>query len=462
MRKPVFYLPALLFLFSGTTLLSQGYQALHGSGYTGSTAVFNNPASLVHSVYKWELTLLSAQVKTSTNAFYLQNTNGSRSLVIGDGYRSRFAHGNADISLFNFMYKTGNNQAFAVNFRLRNYAHARTLPFNYIDSTATSFNNFLIANRTTPFIEGFATTAGWAEADLSYSRVLSQTTNSRLSGGITLQIMKNISGGFAKLNKLSFLELKNGTDTAYAFTNGSGSFAYAESLAADGVKDALKKSPLSLGLSLGLEYLVYDEDNTEKDNLSYDWKIGVSLLDLGAHRYKASPNSRQFSGPKQTITDADADRKFSGVTDAQGFADTVSSLFNDASAINNSFSVSQPTRLVLNVDRNLGNHFYLNGELSLNFYATSSYQKLRTRELNLLTITPRWETMGFGAYLPVQYNTQGQLWIGAAMKLGPLTLGLHNLGLLLKKQTSVSGGGYLLLSVHPFSRQHQERNFDCL
>lgn len=439
---------------------AQGYQALHGSSFTGSTSVFNNPASIAHAVHRWELTLLSVQAKSSTNASYLQNENGQRYLSMYDGYRSRFVHANMDASLLNFMYKIDEKQAVAVNFRIRNYVHSKALPFNYVDSTVHSMNDFLIANRTTPFLEGFATTAGWAEADFSYARVLSRTPRSQLSGGITLQVMKNISGGFARLNKFSFLEQKSGSDTAYTFTNGSGSFAYSQSLDAETPKEAWKQSPLSLGLSLGIEYLIYDDED-EKGPLNYSWKIGASLMDLGSHSFTPSSNSRLFSDPKQNITDADADNKISGAADAEGMADSIATLFNNTSVITERFAISQPTRFVLNIDKRISGNFYVNGDLSMNFYSTSSYTKLRIRELNMLTITPRWETMVLGAYLPVQYNTQGQLWIGAALKLGPLTFGVHDLGLLLKKTPRPNGGGYLLLSIHPFSKAKEITRFDC-
>ena len=112
------------------------------------------------------------------------------------------------------------------------------------------------------------------------------------------------------------------------------------------------------------------------------------------------------------------------------------------------------------MDKNLGNHFFVNGDLSLNFYSTSDVLKTNTRELNLLTVTPRWETIALGAYLPIQYNTQGQLWVGAAIKLGPLVLGVHSLEIF-NKYPSLNGGGYLLISFHPFNKSKVHSYFDC-
>jgi hypothetical protein len=155
-----------------------------------------------------------------------------------------------------------------------------------------------------------------------------------------------------------------------------------------------------------------------------------------------------------------ADQKFTGAPDISAFKDSLTSVFTNSTTITNNFSITNPTRLIVNVDRNFGNNFYINGELSMNFFSTSSYTKYRTRELNLLTITPRWETIGWGAYLPLQYNTQGQIWVGAAVKLGPLVLGLHSLGILAKNPT-INGGGYLLLSIHPFNKRNVLSKMDC-
>lgn len=455
----------LLLIFPSYLLRAQGYQALHGSAYTGATAAFNNPASPVHSAYKWDLTLFATQVKLSSNTSYFDRSDPNNiGFVFRNGHFSRFVHNNADASLASFLYRFNTKQAVNISLRARNYSHAKSLPFNYVDSTISNLNSFLIANRNTQFLEGFLTEAGWLQADLTYAQVLTENSESKLSAGITLQIMKNLAGGFAKVSKFSYLENKIGNDTSYTFTNGRGSYGYSANFEEAGsFKDFMKQSSTSLGLSIGAEYLIYNSDKTGglNNNINYDWKIGVSILDIGSHGYKASPNSRQLSNPNTAITDAQLDAKLSGVGNIDDLSDSLATMFTSGSEITEKFSISHPTRIVVNIDRNLGSNFFVNGELNLNLHSTSSYNKLRTRELNLLTITPRWETMGFGAYLPIQYNTQGQFWVGAALKLGPLVLGVHNLGWA-RKKTDISGGGYLLLSIHPFNTKKELSRFDCL
>ncbi len=456
----------MLALCSKGSILAQGYQALHGSAYTGSTAVFNNPAASVNSVYKWDFTLFSTQLKLSQNALYLKNfslsNQDSSELLMREGYSSKFMHANFDVSLFNISYKINNTQAINFGIRGRSYMHMKTLPFNHAD-TVNSLHRFLIANSNTPFLQGFATQTGWLEADLNYAQVLFENDHSKLTGGITLQIMKGMSGVFGKLNKLSYLEGKNATDTFYTLTNGSGAMGYSANFDQSSFKDFFKNSQSALGVSLGIEYLTYDNEinaGTGNNNLNYDWKISVSLMDLGANKFKASSNSLQFYDPNPLVGDAAVDRKFSGAANMTDLKDSLKTLFNGTVDITDNFTISNPTRLIVNIDKNLGNNFYVNGEMSMNFYASSSFTKLRTRELNLLTVTPRWETIGLGAYLPIQYNTQGQLWMGAAIKAGPLVLGVHNLGIF-KKDPSINGGAYLLLSIHPFNKRKVLSKMDC-
>ncbi len=456
MKQPGIRLFIFLFLYP-CFVQAQGYQALNGSPYTGSTAVFNNPAASVQSAYQWDLSLLSLQLKLSSNSVYIDSSG----LRFRQGVSSHFIHANIDLSFFNFLYKIDNTKAVNFNIRARTYNHVKTLPVN-IDDTISSIHSFLTTNRNTPYVQGFVTHSGWLEGDLNYSQVLLENSTSKLSGGVTLQIMKGISGAYIKVNKLSFLEAKNATDTTYTFTNGGGAFGYSDNYDGGTGNTFLSKAKLGLGMSLGIEYLIYSDLNasTGNNNLNYSWKIGVSLMDIGSNTFATSANSSQFNQPISTVPDNTIDGKINNPSSLQSLKDSLATLFVSSSSLTGNFSVSNPTRLIINVDKNLGDHFYVNSEMSLNFYSTSDPTRLHTRELNLLTVTPRWETIGWGAYMPVQYNTQGQLWVGAALKLGPLVLGVHNLGVF-KKYPELNGGGYLLLSIHPFNRAKVLSKMDC-
>lgn len=467
-RGIILWVLFILFSYSAKT---QSYHAISGSPFAGSAGIRNNPASPVNSVYRWDLNLFSFQVTQSTNTLALGNfslsSQDSTFLKFGNNYSSRFIHTNADVDLLQFHYKLSDTKAIAVGLRGRTYNHIKTQPL-WSSDNVYSFNEFFKMNRTTPYLEGFAIHTGWLEGNLNYSQVLSETPSGKLSGGVTLQIMRGLSGAFGKVRRFTYQELTNGTDTAYKLTNAYAIYGYSanyDNATSNNptVKDFVRNTFTHLGLSFGVEYLVYDTGNDDPDvnkNLNYTWKIGASIMDLGSNAYKASDYSGEFSNVNPNISDTVLAVKMRGVNSVNGLHDTLATIFKSAASIGENFIISNPTRLVINIDRKLDHNFYVNADLSLNFYSTSSYNKLRTRELNLLTITPRWETLAWGAYLPIQYNTQGQLWIGAAVKLGPLLLGIHNIGLL-KKDPALNGGGYLMLNIHPFNKKKVITRLDC-
>lgn len=451
---------------------AQQYHAFHGSPYAGALSILNNPASSVNNLHKWDLNLFSFQTTVSTNHFLLEGFSyrnpGNTRFKVEEGVQSYFGHQSTDFNLMHFQYQINPKSAITVGFRGRLYDHYKASPFAFSDTITTTYSFFNL-NRTTPSIGGFLNHSGYLEMNLSYAQELLSTPYGRLTGGITLQIDKAISGAYSKIKNVSTREVINGTDTNYVFIDGIMEYAYSDNYDINYIsgtqfaKAFVKNSKTGLGLSLGLEYTTYKdpvEPGTRYNPLNYDWKFGFSIMDIGANKYKPSTSSGIFKDPVAQFDYKVFENKFGNAASVAEFKDSLKTVFNGYDSIYNNFSISKPTRVILNVDKNLGNHFAVNAQLSLNLYSTSNYTQLRTRETNLITITPRWENISWGFYLPVQYNTQGQLWIGAAVKLGPLIMGFHDFsgGKTIK---SVNGGGYLSLSIHPFNKKKVLTRLDC-
>ena len=465
MKKIWLFQGLLFWLFSCQFSWGQSYHAMNGSSYTGSISRFNNPASPILGAYAWEVSPLSFQVSLTSNSLYLDTS----SFRVRGGLMKHFVHGNTDISILNGMFKIGSKWAFSGGIRARSYNHYRTQPVNIVDTT-TSLFSFLQDNRTTPYIGGFITHTGWLEGDINVSRLLVSNESGKLSAGITLQIMKGVSGAYLSLRQVTYQEFTNGPDTAYVFTGGSGKFGYNylydQSNNIQSFKDVLQQSLTSLGASLGVEYMQYDanaNENIRKSPLAYNWKLGISILDIGANRFKYAGPSTNFADPKYPITDAQVENAYTGANNLPDLVDSVSTLFNSVTPVSGIFKISLPTKLVINFDKKISMGVFVNANLNLNLVSDESAKKWRTREINLLTLTPRWENQWLGIYLPMQINSVGEVWLGAALKLGPLTIGVHNFEWTksLSKEPNLRGGGYLLLSVHPFNRKKILTNLDC-
>mgnify|MGYP006201885383 CR=1 FL=1 len=125
-------------------------------------------------------------------------------------------------------------------------------------------------------------------------------------------------------------------------------------------------------------------------------------MDLGANKFKSGEYGSQFRNINSGITDITMDRKFTNIESGRDLRDSLATIFTTSEPLDSRFKIGNPTRLVINVDRSFGNNLYLNTDLSINLHGTSRFRKLLSRELNLLTLTPRWETINWGFYLTIQ------------------------------------------------------------
>jgi hypothetical protein len=469
---------SLLLLVAGP-LQSQSYHAINGSPFAGVTGMYNNPATTVNSAYRWDFTLFSAQATISNSLFTINQSSLTRydsaNTQFTPGMRSRYLHGNIDINIFNMRFNAGKKSAFAFGLRARTYNDSKLQPFYYTDTIST-MQGFLSTNKSVDYLQGFGTSSGWLEADFNFSHIVYQRQGSRLSAGATVGYMRGISGGHAAIQRVTYLDQSTNTQPYYLLTGGSGNAMYSknyDTLNANNTffhnaKSFLKNSLSSVNINVGIEYLLRntESDEDEISPTNYDWKIGVSIMDIGKNKYAAVDGSFNVSMPKSDVSDTSVQTQFTNISGIRDLRQNLKTLFNVVDSINQEFTISNPTRIIINIDRNFGRHFYVNGELSMNIYSSEPRfaLKFRTREVNLLTVTPRWETKALGAYLPIQYNTQGQLWVGGAVKLGPLLLGFHSLDFFkwFKQGTqSLNGGGYLLLSIHPFRTKEIDNSIDC-
>ena len=451
----------------GSNVFAQSYKPTYGSAFAGSTSIFNNPASSVNQSFKWEATILSAQANVNSNAFYIQND----SIGIHEGMFPKYFHGNVDVNLLNLLYKPNNKQAFSVGIRARTFNHVKTEPL-VVSNGIQSMHDFFMLNRETPYLEAFMTHSGWLEGNFNYSQEILRNQKSTLTAGITLQINKSISGAYATVNKLSYLESTNGIDTLYTLTAGGSSFGYSSNYdettagTSNSGSDFLKNGKSSLGLSIGAEYLLYNtEAHSFQTNhaLNYALKIGVSIMDIGGVSYKNSVTSSIFNGVRPNMNDPLISRKTTGLENSDQLRDSLATIFASTTQMPETFTVAKPTRFNVNIDKPLGSNFYINADLTVNMHASAGLTKRRVRDLNLITLTPRYESLHLGVYLPVQYNTQGQLMVGGALKLGPLTVGVHRLRWLTNSSnmSNPSGGGYVMLSIHPMSLKKIKTIIDC-
>jgi hypothetical protein len=464
----------LILLAIGTALCAgaQEYSAIHGSSRFASLNVYNNPSSIVSTPYRWDVTIFGMQYQTISNAVKGSNfplmLSSSATFYAADGNYERMVDASYNVRLLNFRYSIDKRHAVAFGLNFRGYVIGSTSPINYTDSVKGP-RSFLSLNEQNKTISANVAGSAWMELYGSYGLNIIDNGTSSLNVGASLKVLRGMAGGFAKVNGVGVEREVVGDQVVYKIVGGDARYGYSANFG-DGESfragDLFSGSQTGLALDIGAEYLVksqavgnYYDEPSEDD---YEWKIGVSLLDLGWNNYVYISESRMVSSLKEDISSATLSDKFMRIQHVGSFNDSLATIVDNYDPLSGKFSISNPARAVINVDRYLSGNFYVNGELSVNL-AGGKGKNIAVSSAKLLTVTPRWETRRLGVYVPVQYNRHGNFWIGGAVKAGPVLLGTHNLLNAFSKNKYLGGGAYLAIIIHPanFVRDARSRQYEC-
>jgi hypothetical protein len=464
----------LVMMINVVAMKAQNYHAIQGSPYAGSLGVHNNPASVLMAPYKWDVTLLGVQGKSSTNLFTIYNysllSNPAKSQYqFNGGEKKRFASLSFNLNLLNARIALNRKTVIAFGFNIKSVSNLSTSSYNFID-TLKSTGDFFKINTPGNEYSGKITSAGWAEVYASFSRTLIDDDAKRINAGVAVKVNKGLSGAKGELHNGSFQRIG---DNRYGITGSGLDYRYSSNYDQwqknnsiySNISNSLQYANGGISLDAGLEYIIkpntanhfYDED----DYYDYEWKFGLSLLDAGYTQYRYGNQSRKAGAIKPGITNIQLDTKFdSTVSLAAIFNDSLATIVDNFTGIGGKFNVINPMRIVLNADRPVYNNFYINAELSFNVPGSWLQQWYTVREMNLLTVTLRWETTALGVYLPMQLTNTGRFWIGGAFKAGPLLLGIHNWANLFTKNSVQNGGGYIALifrNLQSISKRYDKR-----
>lgn len=468
-------------ILAGMSFISraQDYHAIAGSNYAGALGVHNNPASIVNTPYPWDITLVGLQAKYQTNAirvmdYSLLSKATQSKYYVSSGNFSRKGNEQFNLNLLNTRFAWGRKTAFAFGANLRSFADVKSSKYNYVD-TIVSVNEFFSLNPGADLLSVKARTSTWLELYGSVARTIIEHPEYRLNAGVTAKVNRGLAGGRGDVVDMRRERVLVGDEQQYILRDGRFSYGYSANIdrwnsnnsTMQNLRNLFSGSYMGLSMDAGLELLIKPVSGPMDDEESYydyDWKIGASFLDVGFTHYRYGTESRAGSIPAAGVSGNRMDEAFlNGIPSAEAFSDSVTAVFG-ASPLRGEYRIWMPARIVLNVDRFVTDAFYVNAELNINIVRLLGEERLYLNNLNGFRLTPRWETRLLGFYLPFLYNTQNQFWVGAGVKLGPLMVGVHNLGNLLGKTSMARGGGYIALSIRPGKKvtgAKRYRGLDC-
>lgn len=409
------YIISLLVLIT-QFCFAQSYIGYNTDNYSGLHGMVYNPGSIADSRVKSEINIISASSLLATD--YTNITFSTLSSILGDdGFEGieRFPSNNNEILLNvdvmgpSFMFSLNEKSSIGIMTRVRVASNFNNVNGELFEGIYDGFptDNFSFQQENLDF-----TTHAWGEIGLTYGRVLLNKPSSLLKAGITLKYL--VGGGAVQGSSNSLSGNFNTVNNQVAL---AGDFSYAISY--DDEQDAAdyfnEISP-GYGTDIGLVYeyrtnksLAASNNNNPRGFNQYKLKIGLSILDIGSIRYNNSEVSNYS---------VNADLNSQNLED-----DFIETLDNNSTktTTSESINISLPTSMHLTIDYNLHNKFYVNLDINQGLVSKDAF--FNNNRLNLITLTPRYETRVFGAYLPISTSSLGKTMLGAGIRFGPLFLG---------------------------------------
>ncbi|MBK5271448.1 MAG: hypothetical protein JJE22_10585, partial [Bacteroidia bacterium] len=454
-------------------LHAQDYRAINGSSYTGSLSAANNPASIVHVPSAWEITPMAIQFKESTNSLIIDSLSfvsnwKNVNVKLKNGTFKHFLMVNQDLRLFNTRIRLNSNSAIAFGISGRSYLSAKTSRLNGQD-TIGSLREFMGINLNNTPVSGQTRGQMWAEFYGTYARTIFKYPNAVLNAGITVKVNSGLAGGFMTASGFEDIPGTVNNKPGYYLTNGNLDYGYSSNMDVldtsttyqNARKDFFRKTFSTIGISLGAEYII-PQGEGDDNGYGYTLKIGASLLDLGNNNFQYSEFSRSAVLNKSNVSDSLIETSTDNTNSPSAFADTLQSIAGSTSTPTGNFKIFQPARLVINVDKQIARNFFINADLTVPLTVFLGKKKLYVRDMNFFSLTPRFETKGFGIYLPTSLNTKMHFWIGGALRAGPLLFGVHNLANILSKNKLQDGGAYLAFTFRFKNKSEKDSDTDNL
>ena len=222
----------LTILFNcGITAIAQHYEAINGSNYAGSLGVHNNPASIVNTPYKWDLTPFGLQAQAATNIIRIENYSilspASKSqYYIRKGEFERKGAAQANINLMNARIAINQKKAFAFGANIRTHTRINTSTYYFID-TLLNVGEYLGKNLNNQPLSLNFIQSGWLEIYGSYAQTIIDNDSMRLNAGATIKLSRGLSGAQARLENGRFQPIYNPNNpVSFLVTNGDTRYGY--------------------------------------------------------------------------------------------------------------------------------------------------------------------------------------------------------------------------------------------
>ena len=462
--------------------ISQGFQSVRTSNFDGVHNIMLNPASAVNNKTYIDINIGSGMIYFHNNFlhipekdFQLKNYLFKKfkkplydtTVLFQDGSPFTYYPGVTDPMVRGQIHITGPSVHFSLKrqsfsfFTAYRGAIYSDIPFDMYevliegeDYLPDYNNSSILKNINTGMML-------WGEAGVSYATVLNPQELDSWYIGASLKFLSGYTSAFLHNKELTYSIDKqpniylNGIDSEFGFSTKSKFF---------------KPNGYGLGMDFGIHYIKRGgysrpteyfnklRDQTYKD---YKYKLGFSITNLGAIRYKKnSTMSIFYSDTSMFIEGLDKYEDLS--IDSMQYileeriGEEIEEIVSSA-LVYDKYTMTLPTKLSFQFEYHLLKNLYINSIFIKPIKTRHSHINIPAQ----ISICPRYETKNLEIWLPVSWNEYYKTHFGAAVRFWFFTLGTENIAGFFKKSDFT--GADLFLSINfPLARKkfrkHQNNN----
>lgn len=379
--------------------------------------MLQNPANLSGTGRKWDVNLVSFDIKAATDAVTItpKGLNKAINEFTEKGKIAFSGNVNLDVVGPSFSFNINPKHAIAVTTRGRAFISVDNFDAKFVQTLIADADKITGLPHMLSIPNQSLNGNLFYEIGASYGGEIFEMGNHTLRAGATVKYVMGVGNSRIGLNNINGVIYQNPLRQYEALLTAFGEAEVVNS----GVsvldfqpEDLLKASTTGVGFDLGVVYEY--RDNPDDDR--YRLKAGFAVTDIGSLKYTPVKNeAHQYSLNGATINPTNIIKELEENTQ-----------ITQNAAITDSYHVSLPTAIRSQLDYRIYGNIFV--ELGALYGISKDKNKAHIPAyVSEVSLTPRFENRYFGAYLPLSYNYLTEYNAGLALRLGPLFVGSSSL-----------------------------------
>jgi hypothetical protein len=388
-------------------LFSQENMGIIHDNYVPTQGALLNPSAIVDQKPWLSVQLAGINAYGRNNLAYLPNsTLFNRSDNVSYNYNRNNYSGYVDIEAQGPAASISLGRfSLGVHSAVRGYASIKNIPGELGEIIADeSVDNVADGSYNTNYSRAKA--LAWGEIGLTFGGILFQKGKHMVTSAITVNRLFGLSNANlivknANVDVVSGNATLNNLDGKFSYTDFSLSAGKGWSTSIGGTYKKMKED---------VSFYIPHSSKTGCSTPNYEYKVGVSLLDIGYINFNNNSQAATFD---ETLTTDEAENVFDG--------NTSELILNDQKT---NFTSVLPGAVSMQFDYNVNDKVYLNASAIQKLAIPTFYG---TERDNLLSVSARYESKWFGIGLPLILQNYRHPQAGLALRMGPLNIGTDHL-----------------------------------